>query len=187
MRTDAALPPSCRLARWIASVTFWRGVTSPSMPMRSNVSVPSSSSVCAVVPSLNCSGSTPMPTRLLRWMRSKLCATTARTPSRRGALRRPVARAAGAVFLAGEDDERHAFAPDTSSRRRRCASARRPAGDSVTPPSTPGTIRFLMRTLAKVPRVMTAIVAAARAVAVEVLRRRRRAPCRYLPAGRSSS
>ena len=31
----------------------------------------------------NCSGSTPMPTRLLRWMRSKLRATTARMPSSR--------------------------------------------------------------------------------------------------------
>ena len=49
------------------------------------------------------SGSTPMPTRLERWMRSKLCATTAFTPSRLRALGRPVARAAGAVFLAGED------------------------------------------------------------------------------------
>ena len=32
-------------------------------------------------PALNCSGSTPMPTRLLRWMRSKLLATTALMPS----------------------------------------------------------------------------------------------------------
>jgi hypothetical protein len=31
----------------------------------------------------NCSGSTPMPTRLERWMRSKLFATTALTPSSR--------------------------------------------------------------------------------------------------------
>ena len=63
---------------------------------------------------------------------------------------------AGAVFLAGED------------RRAGCRAlwyliggivdrhhARRRAGSLVTPPSTPGTIRFLMRTLAKVPRVMT--------------------------------
>jgi hypothetical protein len=33
-------------------------------------------------PSGNCSGSTPMPTRFERWMRSKDCAITARTPSR---------------------------------------------------------------------------------------------------------
>ena len=30
---------------------------------------------------MNCSGSTPMPIRLLRWMRSKLRATTALMPS----------------------------------------------------------------------------------------------------------
>ena len=39
---------------------------------------PSDSALC---PSGNCSGSTPMPTRLERWMRSKLSAITARTPS----------------------------------------------------------------------------------------------------------
>ena len=32
-------------------------------------------------PGLNCSGSTPMPTRFERWMRSKLVATTALMPS----------------------------------------------------------------------------------------------------------
>ena len=36
-----------------------------------------------VTPAGNCSGSTPMPTRFERWMRSKLSAITARTPSRR--------------------------------------------------------------------------------------------------------
>ncbi len=38
-------------------------------------------SVCQVVPSSNTSGSTPMPIRFERWMRSNDCATTARTPS----------------------------------------------------------------------------------------------------------
>jgi hypothetical protein len=33
-------------------------------------------------PSVNCSGSTPMPIRLDRWIRSKEAASTARTPSR---------------------------------------------------------------------------------------------------------
>ena len=32
-------------------------------------------------PGRNCSGSTPMPTRFERWMRSKLSAMTARMPS----------------------------------------------------------------------------------------------------------
>ena len=46
------------------------------------VSLPSRPSTRAFSPSMNCSGSTPMPTRLERWMRSKLSATTAFTPSR---------------------------------------------------------------------------------------------------------
>ena len=33
--------------------------------------------------------------------------------------------------------------------------ARQPGWRLVTPPSMPGTMRFLMRTLAKVPRVIT--------------------------------
>ncbi|MCY1357292.1 hypothetical protein D9M69_437790 [compost metagenome] len=47
----------------------------------SKVSLPVIPSVCALSLPLNCSGSTPMPTRLERWMRSKLRATTAFTPS----------------------------------------------------------------------------------------------------------
>src|ERR1039458_7430254 len=50
-------------------------------PSMWNVSLPVSPSEAAVSPAWNCSGSTPMPTRLLRWMRSKLSAITARTPS----------------------------------------------------------------------------------------------------------
>ena len=45
------------------------------------VSAPVKVSDFQVTPSANCSGSTPMPTRLERWMRSKLSAITARTPS----------------------------------------------------------------------------------------------------------
>ena len=39
-----------------------------------------------MAPSTNCSGRIPIPTRLLRWIRSKLSAITARTPSSRGPL-----------------------------------------------------------------------------------------------------
>ena len=46
-----------------------------------NVSVPVSPSDSAVWPAGNCSGSTPMPIRLERWMRSYDSAMTARTPS----------------------------------------------------------------------------------------------------------
>ena len=51
------------------------------MPMMSNDSRPVSLSDAAFCPALNSSGSTPMLTRLLRWMRSKLSASTAFTPS----------------------------------------------------------------------------------------------------------
>ena len=40
----------------------------------------------------------------------------------------------------------------------------------VTPPSVPGTIRFLIRTLANVPRVMTRSLPRRRAVTVEIFR-----------------
>ena len=50
-----------------------------------------------------------MPIRFERWMRSKLTASTARTPSRRQALGRPVARRAGAVALAGDEDDGRAL------------------------------------------------------------------------------
>ena len=51
------------------------------MPVIENSSSPVSPSDSASSPSANCSGSTPMPTRLERWMRSKDSAITARTPS----------------------------------------------------------------------------------------------------------
>ena len=47
----------------------------------SKISSPLSPSDSTLSPSGNCSGSTPMPIRLERWMRSKLSAITARTPS----------------------------------------------------------------------------------------------------------
>ena len=45
-------------------------------------SLPSSFRLERVSPSLKVSGSTPMPTRFERWMRSKLSAITALTPRR---------------------------------------------------------------------------------------------------------
>ncbi len=50
-------------------------------PTTSNDSVPSSPSDATDSPASNCNGSTPMPMRFDRWMRSKLSASTARTPS----------------------------------------------------------------------------------------------------------
>ncbi|MNT58338.1 hypothetical protein D3C72_1957660 [compost metagenome] len=56
--------------------------TAPSSPLMAIVSLPVRPRVLRSSPSLNCRGSTPMPTRLERWMRSKLSAITALTPSR---------------------------------------------------------------------------------------------------------
>ena len=50
-----------------------------------------------------------MPTRLLRWIRSKLAASTARTPSRNAPLAAQSRLRAGAVFGAGEHHQRHAL------------------------------------------------------------------------------
>ena len=52
-----------------------------SIPVMSNVSSPVMPSDCTVSVPLNCSASTPMPIRFDRWMRSKLFAITALTPS----------------------------------------------------------------------------------------------------------
>ena len=75
----------------------------------SNTSVPVSPSDCHVTPGSNSSGSTPILTRLLRWMRSKLTAITARTPKQERALGRPVAARARAVLAAGQHHQRHAL------------------------------------------------------------------------------
>ena len=72
--------------RTVNSLSSARTVTSlaspPSTPVIENSSSPVSPSDSAFSPSANCSGSTPMPTRFERWMRSKDSAITARTPSR---------------------------------------------------------------------------------------------------------
>ena len=48
---------------------------------KSKLSSPVRPSEATLSPAANCSGSTPIPIRLERWMRSKLSAITARTPS----------------------------------------------------------------------------------------------------------
>src|SRR5688572_15620965 len=69
------------LARMMRRVTSMRGFRPAAMPTMSNTSLPSRLRVLRVMSPLNCSGSTPMPTRLERWMRSKLSAITALMPS----------------------------------------------------------------------------------------------------------
>ncbi|MNN64959.1 hypothetical protein D3C81_1804330 [compost metagenome] len=71
------LLPSALLAVTVATLA------APSCrPVMSKVSEPSRPRLNAFSPSWNCSGRTPMPTRLERWMRSKLSAMTALTPNR---------------------------------------------------------------------------------------------------------
>ena len=57
-------------------------------------SVPSRPSDSQLSPAGNCSGTTPMPIRFERWMRSKLSVMTALDAEQAGALRRPVTRRA---------------------------------------------------------------------------------------------
>ena len=89
MRTRASnsigLPsPACGRARTVSSrggAPPWLiACASPSMEITSS---PVSPSEAALSSSANCNGSTPMPIRFERWIRSKLCAITARTPSSR--------------------------------------------------------------------------------------------------------
>ena len=68
-----ASPDSAPESAFIASAR-------PSIEKTSSPVSPSDSALC---PSGNCSGSTPIPTRFERWMRSNDSTITARTPSRR--------------------------------------------------------------------------------------------------------
>ena len=69
--------PSGLVAR---TVSVDRGARPSLSPSMSNVSKPVMPCVWRVSPFMNSSGSTPIPTRFERWMRSKLSAMTARTP-----------------------------------------------------------------------------------------------------------
>src|SRR5262249_18460523 len=59
-----------------------RGAGPSAPPPMSKVSFPVSPRLAASSPGSSWRGSTPIPTRLLRWIRSKLLAITARTPRR---------------------------------------------------------------------------------------------------------
>jgi hypothetical protein len=117
------------------------------------VSVPVRPSDCRVWPS-NSAGSTPMPIRLERWMRSKLLAMTAFTPSSIVPLAAqsrelPVPYSSPARTTSGVPLRRSAWP------RRRSLICSPLGWCSREPPSTPGSMRFFRRMLAKVPRTMT--------------------------------
>jgi hypothetical protein len=73
--------PSALLAVTVIRFPGARPVAIPSMTKTSSPVRPSDSRLS---PGAYWSGRMPMPTRLLRWMRSKLSAMTARTPRSRG-------------------------------------------------------------------------------------------------------
>ena len=131
-RIDAAdqrhAPWSCRRRRRSRPCSVWRGCRPAASPRMVTVSSPLRPSVFHEVPSSKTSGSTPMPTRLERWMRSKLSRDDGAHAEQPRALRRPVARRAGAVFLAGEDDQRHALGAVAHRRVVDRQDARRRAG-----------------------------------------------------------
>ena len=145
------LPPS----RVAVTVSVARGASESSRPAMSKLSKPVRPSVARVSPGMNSSGSTPMPTRLERWMRSKLSAITARTPSRHVPLAAQSRELTGAVFLAGDHDRAACPPSGIPRRRRRSAAACRRRVVAVTPPSVPGASSFRRRMFAKVPRIIT--------------------------------
>ena len=122
-------------------------------------------------------------------MRSKLFAMTALTPSSCVPFAAQSRDAAGAVFLAAEHDRRRALLRCTSSPRRRWTSARPPGWNSVTPPSSrvPSALRRQHQVLDAHVGERAAhhhlVVAAARAVAVEVGLTDTSCSSRHLPAG----
>ena len=104
-----------------------------------------------------------------RWIRSKLSASTARTPSSAGPFAAQSRRGAAAVLLAGEHDQRHALVAVAHRRRRRsCSHARRSAGGSSTGPRCRARARSSSRSVRERAAHHHLVVPAARAVAVEV-------------------
>ena len=139
-----------------------------------------------VCPGRNCSGSTPMPTRLVRWMRSKLSAITARTPSSSVPLAAQSRDDAGAVLLAGDHDQRHALLLVPHRRVVDRQSARRTGRCTVDAALDAGHQQVPQADVGERAAHHHLVVAAPRAVGVEVLRAGRRARSRYLPAGLSA-
>ena len=84
MRQSSGIRLSPPSEATISAIIRWRGLISPCSPRIVTCSSPLRPSVCHDVPSSKHNGSTPMPMRFERWMRSNDCVMTARTPSRLG-------------------------------------------------------------------------------------------------------
>ena len=102
-------------------------------------------------------------------MRSKLSAIAALMPSKPRPLGRPVARRAGAVFFAGDDDRAACLPFDTASPRRRSTSASCPARCTVTPPSVPGAKHVFQSNVGEGAAHHHFMIAAPRAVLIVIL------------------
>ena len=120
-------------------------------------------------PPRNCSGSTPMFTRLLRWMRSKLSAMTAFTPSSSVPFAAQSRDEPEPYSLPGEDEQRHAL---LLVAHRRVVDRHLLAVGQVTRPAAFGAGRQLVAQADVGERAAHhhLVVAAARAVGVEVAR-----------------
>jgi len=97
-----------------------------------------------------------MPTRFERWIRSKVSHTTALTPKRFTPLAAQFARAAGAVFLAGDQESAGVcsfFVAHGDVVDRLGLIGLEVVGEAA--PRCPAPSRFFRRMLAKVPRIIT--------------------------------
>ena len=95
---------------------------------RSNRSVPSSPSVCALTPSGNWHGEDAHADQVGAVDPLESPSDHRAHAEQAGALGRPVARAARSVVLSGDHDQRHPLGAVALGRRRRCPCARRRAG-----------------------------------------------------------
>ena len=110
-----------------------------------------------VSPPVNSNGMTPMPTRFERWMRSKFLGDHGLDTQKRRALGGPVAGRSGAVLFAAKDHQRRARGLIGHGRvvDRGLRAVRALGVAALDSPSSLASISFLMRILAKVPRIIT--------------------------------
>src|SRR6476646_6348840 len=137
-----------------SALTVTSSASPPSSPEIENSSRPVRPRDSAFSPGMNCSGAIPIISRFERWIRSYESAIAARTPSRFCPLaaqsrEEPEPYSLPAITMVG-----------TPSARYRSATSKivpsSPSGRwAVHVPSLPGTRRFLSRTFAKVPRIIT--------------------------------